>query len=409
MDRAGAGSGELKLLGLTTISDVRVEPLIQTKWSQTSACGQPCYNYYTPSGYPCGCVATALAQLLYYYRLPVEGIGRHEFDIERESFPRSAYTRGGNGDGGPYRWDDMVLDPNCSTTSSQREAIGALCFDAGVTVNMDYGPGGSSADVFVVADALKDVFGFANAVQGASDGDEIGPGLVSMLNPNLDAGCPAILGIVGDEGHAVVVDGYGFDVGRITTMYHHLNMGWAGNSDLWYNLPDVASFDTVTACIYNIFPTGRGEIISGRVTDTRGRPLEGVVVEAVQRHSLGEAMSDANGVYALVGMPSGAALTVSAAMPGVVFAAQPIQTSVSGDWSSSSGNRWNVNFVGTVIADYDKDADVDFADFAVIALTWRQAADDATPEPTPVDYHPLADLTGNWLTGTSATPSESEL
>ena len=45
-------------------------------------------------------------------------------------------------------------------------------------------------------------------------------------------------------GHAVVADGYGY---QHTTLYHHLNMGWNGFDDAWYNLPDVnATYRTYT-------------------------------------------------------------------------------------------------------------------------------------------------------------------
>ena len=67
-----------------------------------------------------------------------------------------------------------------------------------------------------------------------------------MVNPNLDAGYPVLFGITGAGGHAIVCDGYGYNP---STMYHHLNMGWSGNDDAWYNLPTI---DTAMALIYTI-------------------------------------------------------------------------------------------------------------------------------------------------------------
>jgi len=403
MARANAGSHALAVQGLETVSDVRVPPLIQTRWSQGDVCGAACYNYYTPKNHPSGCVATAMAQLLYYHRHPAEGIDRQEFDIEIRGVPSSAYTRGGNGKGGPYAWDQMVLKPDCNATNPQRRAIGALCYDTGVTVNMDYAPGGSAADSFIIADALRNTFGFANAVKGANDGEDIGPDLMTMLNPNLDAGYPAILGIIGDEGHAVVVDGYGYDGSPFATLYHHLNMGWSGYSNAWYDLPDVTSFDAATACTYNIFPTDTGEIISGRVKDVLGRPLSGVLVQAVQRSPTQETTSNARGIYALAGLPPGAVLTIRAQKPGVTFASQSVQTGISADWRSTSGNRWNIDLTGTLTADRDGDIDVDLRDFALLAYHWRRPAGDSASQPTytgeATDFRDLAELAGTWLTG----------
>ena len=52
------------------ISDMRVEPLVKSQWSQQEAGGGYCYNYYTPGNAPCGCTATAAAQIMRYYQYP---------------------------------------------------------------------------------------------------------------------------------------------------------------------------------------------------------------------------------------------------------------------------------------------------------------------------------------------------
>ena len=94
--------------GLASVSDPRVAPLTQTVWSQTtSTSGNACYNYYVPPGpdgnaanYPCGCVATAMAQLMRFWQYPVNGVGhrllyglRLRSGPEPES-PRRQWRRG---------------------------------------------------------------------------------------------------------------------------------------------------------------------------------------------------------------------------------------------------------------------------------------------------------------------------
>lgn len=79
-----------------------------------------------------------------------------------------------------------------------------------------------------------------------------------------------------------MVDGYGYNSGL---MYHHLNMGWGGLDDAWYQLPNFTAgytFNAMTDCVYNIYVSGTGEIISGRITSMAGLPLEGVTVTAYQ-------------------------------------------------------------------------------------------------------------------------------
>jgi len=329
-----------------SISDVRVEPFIQSRWSQSTECEAYCYNYYTPGHYVCGCVATAMAQVLRFHQHPVEGIGVHGFEIYVDWQPQMAYTRGGDGLGGPYLWDQMVLDPDCDTTDTQRQAIGALCYDAGVSVHMMYTISSSGAYMWYSKVALVDTFDYGNAIMGYSSGDNIGAGLTDMINPNLDSGYPVLLGTntIGEGGgHAIIADGYGYDS---STLYHHLNMGWAGVYDAWYNLPTVLTYNSIRECIYNIYVSGSGEIISGRVVDEAGEPVSDVLITA-QKAGGGSytATTNSNGIYALSKVPSASVFTVSAVKVGYDFEDQMVTTGTSLDENNTSGNRWAIDFV----------------------------------------------------------------
>ncbi|MGB5748842.1 MAG: C10 family peptidase [Desulfobacterales bacterium] len=265
--------------GVSSISEVRVSPFVQSRWGQKYEGNLPCYNYYTEWNdvhYPSGCVATAMAQLMRYYALPTAGVGTSPYTITVAGMSRSESLRGGDGIGGPYNWSLMELDPDASTGTTARRAIGALTHDAGLSVNMNFTISGSSADTLDAADVLIDTFDYSNAQRGFNSGNNIADvRLNMMLNPNLDAKYPAIIGVKGSEGgHAIVVDGYGYN---LSTLYHHLNMGWNGRDDAWYNLPDIdsdlSSFTTVYKCVYNVYPSGTGEIISGRVLNLYGNPV----------------------------------------------------------------------------------------------------------------------------------------
>jgi Peptidase C10 family/Spi protease inhibitor/Carboxypeptidase regulatory-like domain/MAM domain, meprin/A5/mu len=346
-------------LGLSGVSDVRVAPLTQTTWDQSTVNGNACYNYYTPpyaagnsQNYVCGCVATAMAQLMRYWQYPVNGVGTASFTIYVTDVQQSRSLMGGNGAGGPYDWADMVLTPNSSTTLVQRQAIGALCADAGVSVSMQYNIGGggeSGAYMEEVQGALVQTFGFANAICGDNNAANIGPGLIGMVNPNLDAGCPVLLGISGDGGHAIVCDGYGYN---LSTPYHHLNLGWSGSYTAWYNLPNIDAggytFNSVDACVYNAWTNGTGEIISGRITDGSGTPIAGVVVTATRTGGgTYTATNNTHGIYALARIPASSTYTVSASKTGYVFVNQIATTGQSTDYSATSGNQWAVDFVQT--------------------------------------------------------------
>ena len=176
---AGTTSGTA--LPVATPNDVRVDPLIQSQWDQSTISNGTSqiavYNYYTPpnapgnpNNYVAGCVATALAQIMRYHQWPVTGVGMGSFNIWVDGVSQQAALRGGDGAGGSYDWADMVLVPDSNITTTQCQAIGALLYDAGVANNMSYSDGGSSASLQTAA--VKNVFHYANAVNSPS-GDSL--------------------------------------------------------------------------------------------------------------------------------------------------------------------------------------------------------------------------------------------
>ncbi|GAB6094277.1 hypothetical protein JCM14469_05290 [Desulfatiferula olefinivorans] len=284
----------------SSVSDVRIAPLIQSKWSQTTAQGMACYNYYCPPGaagsssnYPSGCVATAMGQLMRFWQHPASASGN------------------------TYVYANMPLDPQTDATLTQTErmAIGRILRDAGAAVSMSYGPSESSANLLIVDDRLKDTFGYTNAVDmyisdgiGATDRNKV-------LCTNLAAGLPVIMGIRGTVGgHAVVTDGFGYTSG---TLYYHVNLGWGGSSDAWYNLPTVDTtsynFTAVNAFIYNAYTSGTGELIAGRITDTAGNPVSGATVSATGGYT---ATTNSTGYYG-IRVPASSTYTVTASKSGM--------------------------------------------------------------------------------------------
>lgn len=346
--------------GFPTPSDMRVAPFVLSRWSQTTVGSGACYNYYTPkygdgnpSNYPCGCTATAMAQVMRYWQHPVSPmVGSFTITVDGKS--QSAIIRGGSGSGGSYDWANMVLDPNSGVTDPQRQAIGALTSDAGLSVGMNYTSSSSSA--WPYGTTLVNTFKYSNAKFAYNSGNNFpDSNRNAMINPSLNAQYPVIIAINGPSaGHAIVGDGYGYNN---STMYHHLNMGWAGSNDAWYNLPNVNTtsytFNSVYGLTYNIYTSGTGEIIAGRVTDAAGNPIAGATVTAtggghtylaVQKNVVG-ALTPSSGVYAIPQVPSGATVTVSASKAGYSFASRSVTTGTSLDNNCGTGNLWGVDFV----------------------------------------------------------------
>jgi hypothetical protein len=343
------------------VSDIRVSPLIHSQWNQTTVENVACFNYYTPpylegsiSNYPCGCTATAMAQIMRYYSYPTTAVGMSSHEIMVDAVLEKRNLRGGDGLGGAYVWSLMPLIPDSSITLEQQRAIGALTYDVSVAINSSFSAYGTGTGFSSVYNALLFTFGYGNAVDGTvgvnwhstiSNDD-----LVRMINPNLDAGYPVMLGIHGDSTpeHAVVCDGYGYD---LSTLYHHINLGWSGYSDAWYALPMIEPelstyYSFVDSCVYNIYTNGSGEIISGRVTDYSGSPIEGVHVTATRLEGgTFMSMTDSRGIYALSQVPSASTFVIAAKKNGYIFKSRSTNTMTSLLFGVDCGNVWGVDFM----------------------------------------------------------------
>ncbi|WP_417914397.1 C10 family peptidase [Candidatus Electronema sp. JM] len=367
-----------KALGLPFISDVRVAPLLQSKWNQEGIYNSSwqyinLYNLYTPNNYPSGCVATALSQVMRYFAYPTASVGAGTYTVTVDGVPQTTALRGGNGTGGAYSWSDMPYVPNGYITSTQQNAIGSLLHDAGASVCMSYAASGSGAYITAAGKSLVNIFGYSNSINASISGWGNIPesSRTIMTNTNLDAGHPVLYAIDNDSGtagHAVACDGYGYNASSI---YHHLNMGWGGNSDVWYNLPTIDAnawynASIIYEVIYNIYPSGSGEIISGRITDASGNPLSGVNITAARMGGgYYYASTNDNGIYALAKIPSASSYTVSPSKVGYVFQSQTISTGTSVNAFDSEtdpcaitgyrsalavGNVWGVNFTALLNA-----------------------------------------------------------
>ena len=88
---------------------------------------------------------------------------------------------------------------------------------------------------------------------------------------------PCAVGVGSDYGgHEMVLDGYGFSG---SVIYTHLNCGWSGSEDAWYNFLGEAvtsdGYDYMDELGYNIHPTTGGDVLSGRVLDSSGGGVSG--------------------------------------------------------------------------------------------------------------------------------------
>ena len=299
-----------------TPADVRVAPLTKTKWNQSGVKGEYCYNYYVPNYYPCGCVATAMAQLMYYYKWPLTPMPTGDFEVSvddvKKSFPMERGTTG------CFRWESMVLCPNEveSLSEENRKAIGMLTYNCGLAVKMKYAGSGSGASTGDAAEAFKKSFNYANADCVTVDQYSPSSALKGGLLPCLDAAQPCCSEV---KRHEVVSDGYAFSEG---CLFVHMNMGWGGHNDAYYRQYIIGHNRALRAVICNVSTNDIPRYASGRVTDVLGNPVEGATVRASIPAYGGYAATeqtvstDSRGIYAIRVQSGNCIISISAAKEG---------------------------------------------------------------------------------------------
>ncbi len=238
-------------------------PLLHSYWEQGSR-----YNAYCPSdpagpsGHTfTGCVATAMAQVMYYFRHPVSGNGSLSyFDPDYDTISADF----GNTQ---YRWNEMVP----WIMGQENTAIAELIYHCGVSVKTYYGPEGSGANTSDCVQSLAEYFKYKpSAAYYYRTHDDIS--WKDSLFTNLDNGQPIIYrGGAFWSAHCFVCDGYA------DTSYFHFNFGWwQGSGNGYYYLDDLTPFyislTDGQAGIFNIFPDGDyPPLVLGTTTLTSNR------------------------------------------------------------------------------------------------------------------------------------------
>jgi len=207
-----------------------LSPLLQTKWDQA-----PFYNDKCPANGSgravTGCVATAMAQVMKYWSYPKKGVGTY-------NYVHSNYgTLSANFGNTNYDWVNM---PN--VVSGKNEAVAILMYHCGVAVDMDYSAESSGSNGGVlVAPALINYFGYPQGTKFENRDDFSKTNWINKLKTELDLNRPLYYeGIGKSGGHAFVFDGYD------NNNFFHVNWGWSGNSDGYFNIDALAPADLGT-------------------------------------------------------------------------------------------------------------------------------------------------------------------
>ena len=217
--------------------------LLKTRWDQGGPSGTD-YNIFSPvindSVAPTGCVATALAQICYYYKFPKQPKGRIVYTNNRptETGGQSVRMEIDLDTVPPLDYSIMPLEIKMSTTRERREEVSRLAFYVGMSVKMQYGGSLSGSTDQNAVSGMKTNMKYTRGtiLDRRSAGNDTN--YINSVRRELMNNRPVYMsGTSGGSGahaggHAWVCDGY---QDNDSTKFH-MNWGWGGTGNAFYNL-----------------------------------------------------------------------------------------------------------------------------------------------------------------------------
>ena len=215
-----------------------IPELLTSRWNQGHPYNLTCPKYYKGDGtqaYPAaGCVATAMAQVVYHYKFPEKTkaiIPAHSNKYKLDDGTEKTVTAKAVPRNTPIYWDLMRDTYNCNSEhehDAADSAVANLMLYCGQAVKMGWGAS-SGAVTSRSRDVFINYFGYDDCAYWGGRGDYYIDEWFDMLYDELDAGYPVLYsGHSSGGGHAFVLDGFDGD------NLFHVNWGWGGGSNGWF-------------------------------------------------------------------------------------------------------------------------------------------------------------------------------
>lgn len=208
-----------------------VAPLLgNIEWDQTSPYNNMCPRYDSVHVAATGCVATAMAQVMAYYKYPKQLKADIPGYVNRwNGIPMEIPTI--TREEGVYDWDNMLPKYNkeANATQQQKDAVAKLMYHCGAAVQMNYGPESAAS---VSASKLAKYFGYdADLMMDLSRSTFSLDKWMQIIDTELAAGRPVLYGgQASDGGHQFICDG------KDGEGLYHINWGWSGSQNGYFDL-----------------------------------------------------------------------------------------------------------------------------------------------------------------------------
>lgn len=237
-----------------TRATTAVSPLLgDIKWNQSTPYNNMCPKYDDTNLSATGCVATAMAQVMMYWKYPKE----LKADIQGYKTSTHEFTVAGETKGQKYDWENMLPSYYSGNyNQTQADAVAKLMLHCGKAVSMDYG---EESGAIVTPGHLAKYFGYdSDLMLDLSRTCFTLAEWTAIIDKELQAKRPILYGgQTTKSGHQFVCDG------SDGNGLYHINWGWGGYQDGYFDI--------------TILNPGQGGIGAGNVTDGYNRYCDMII------------------------------------------------------------------------------------------------------------------------------------
>lgn len=211
---------------ISSVSRAKVSPLLDGRvWNQSAPFNDMCPMDGVKRSFT-GCAATALAQVLAYWKYPAAlqaDIPAYTTRTKRLNVPAIAA-------GDTYDWGNMIDNYNGNYSQAQGAAVAKLMYHCGAAIQMDYTNSASSG--YYTLPRLAKYFGYdGEAMKELKREDYSLEDWMSILDAELAAGRPMLYyGNSSAGAHEFVCDG------SDGNGFYHINWGWGGYQDGYFDI-----------------------------------------------------------------------------------------------------------------------------------------------------------------------------
>ena len=219
-----AAHTNIELKSIEGIAEI-VSPLLKSRWGQAFP-----FSNETPivegRSTACGCVATAMAQIMYYWEWPEQGHGEKEYISKTHKISlKSDFSR-------PFRWDRMRdsynRDDKEGISYEEVDEISYLLQQCGIISEMDYTTFGSGASPSDAVLGMARYFDYKQTTLRSFSTSEMDEDqFMSLLKKELDMKRPVLSA---GGGHEFVCDGYD------SNDYFHFDWGEYGYDNGFFKI-----------------------------------------------------------------------------------------------------------------------------------------------------------------------------